>query len=578
MSFQVRAGEILGLAGVQGNGQTELCEALLGLRPIASGHIRLDGRDLTHSTPRQRLHAGVAYIPEDRQEDGLVGDFSVADNLVLDIYDRPPFASGIACDLGAIASNAAERVEEFDVRTQSARGAGGHAVRRQPAEGHPGPGDSAGSIKVLVASQPTRGLDVGSIEFVHRRIVAAARRRRGRAASSRPSSTRSTRWPTGSRSCTRAGSPASGRPRSPVEELGLLMAGSDTDPAPEPRGAAPAQPVSRSGAGRSGRAAHERAGAARSPGAAVSAPRPATATTQTDTRAPSAATWRPVRQAIIDRVLEGNSVTVTILAIFTAMVHRRPAERVHRHDGAARVGQLLLRAGRRAISQAWDTAVGAYVGAVRGLDLQPAHGGGAVPAGLSTAVHNGYLARCSTRSRRPASRPRRCCSPGWRSRCRSGPACSTSARRASSSAARSWPPTSATGSACRPSSHVIVCVIGGFVGGAVLGWVVGELKARTGAHEVITTIMLNYIMDYLLSFLLGQRACSDAGPDRPDQPGHRRQRAPAAPVRRRRCGSTRASCSRWPARSACGGCCTGPRSASSSAPSARTRARPGWPA
>src|SRR6201994_3379314 len=72
MSFQVRAGEILGLAGVQGNGQTELCEALMGLRPIASGHIRLDGRDLTHSTPRQRLHAGVAYIPEDRQEDGLV--------------------------------------------------------------------------------------------------------------------------------------------------------------------------------------------------------------------------------------------------------------------------------------------------------------------------------------------------------------------------------------------------------------------------------------------------------------------------------------------------------------------------
>jgi len=120
MSFQVRAGEILGLAGVQGNGQTELCEALLGLRPIASGHIRLDGRDLTHSTPRQRLHAGVAYVPEDRQEDGLVGAFSVADNMILDNYDRPPFASGINLHLGAIASNAAERVEEFDVRTQSA--------------------------------------------------------------------------------------------------------------------------------------------------------------------------------------------------------------------------------------------------------------------------------------------------------------------------------------------------------------------------------------------------------------------------------------------------------------------------
>src|SRR5579859_7357626 len=73
MSFQVRAGEILGVAGVQGNGQTELTEALLGLRPIASGHVRLNGHDLTHSTPRQRLHAGIAYVPEDRQEDGLVG-------------------------------------------------------------------------------------------------------------------------------------------------------------------------------------------------------------------------------------------------------------------------------------------------------------------------------------------------------------------------------------------------------------------------------------------------------------------------------------------------------------------------
>src|SRR5207247_10633908 len=89
MSFQVRAGEILGLAGVQGNGQTELCEALLGLRPVSSGHIRLNGRDLTHSTPRQRLHAGVAYIPEARQEDGLVSGLSVADNTVREAYEHP---------------------------------------------------------------------------------------------------------------------------------------------------------------------------------------------------------------------------------------------------------------------------------------------------------------------------------------------------------------------------------------------------------------------------------------------------------------------------------------------------------
>ena len=119
VSFQVRAGEILGVAGVQGNGQTELCEALMGLRPTAAGQVRLNGVDLTRTTPAQRLRAGVAYVPEDRQEDGLIGDFSVADNMVLDQYNRPPFASGINLNLRAIAANAAERVAEFDVRTAS---------------------------------------------------------------------------------------------------------------------------------------------------------------------------------------------------------------------------------------------------------------------------------------------------------------------------------------------------------------------------------------------------------------------------------------------------------------------------
>ena len=103
LSFQVRAGEILGIAGVQGNGQTELCEALMGLRPVAGGTVTLNGRDLTHATPRARLRAGIAYVPEDRTEDGLVGSFSVAENLILDMYDRPPFASGINLNLPAIA-------------------------------------------------------------------------------------------------------------------------------------------------------------------------------------------------------------------------------------------------------------------------------------------------------------------------------------------------------------------------------------------------------------------------------------------------------------------------------------------
>jgi general nucleoside transport system ATP-binding protein len=225
MSFQVRAGEILGLAGVQGNGQTELTEALLGLRPITSGHIRLNGRDLTHSTPRQRLHAGVAYVPEDRQEDGLVGAFSVADNMILDSYDRPPFASGINLDLGAIASNAAEMVQEFDVRTQSADTpvgtlSGGNQQKvilaRELGREH----------KVLVASQPTRGLDVGSIEFVHRRIV---QQRDHGVAVLIVSSELDEIYALADRIAVMYEGRITGiRPPSvPVEELGLLMAGSE---------------------------------------------------------------------------------------------------------------------------------------------------------------------------------------------------------------------------------------------------------------------------------------------------------------------------------------------------------------
>jgi ABC-type uncharacterized transport system ATPase subunit len=170
ISFQVRAGEILGVAGVQGNGQTELCEVLMGLRPAVSGSVRLDGQDLTHATPRDRLRAGIGYVPEDRQEDGLVSDFSVADNLILDVYDRPPFASGISLNLDAIRAAAISRVAEFDVRTTSTETlagtlSGGNQQKVILAR------EMSRDVALLLASQPTRGLDVGSIEFVHRRIV-----------------------------------------------------------------------------------------------------------------------------------------------------------------------------------------------------------------------------------------------------------------------------------------------------------------------------------------------------------------------------------------------------------------------
>ena len=170
LSFQVRAGEILGVAGVQGNGQTELCEALMGLRP-STGSVRLNGTDLSHASTRDRLRAGVGYVPEDRQEDGLVGDFSVAENLILDVYDRPPYASGIALDLDAVRSTAKQLVDDYDVRTTSTMTragtlSGGNQQKVIVAR------EMGRDVKLLLASQPTRGLDVGSIEFVHKQVIA----------------------------------------------------------------------------------------------------------------------------------------------------------------------------------------------------------------------------------------------------------------------------------------------------------------------------------------------------------------------------------------------------------------------
>jgi ABC-type uncharacterized transport system ATPase subunit len=170
VSFQVRAGEILGIAGVQGNGQTELVEALTGLRPIAQGRVTILGHDTTRATPRHILQHGVAHIPEDRQRDGLVLTFPVADNLVLNTYYLPPFARGIQIDERTVFASATQRVQQFDIRTPSihtlaANLSGGNQQKVIVAREFTRP------IQLLIASQPTRGLDVGSIEYIHQRIV-----------------------------------------------------------------------------------------------------------------------------------------------------------------------------------------------------------------------------------------------------------------------------------------------------------------------------------------------------------------------------------------------------------------------
>jgi simple sugar transport system ATP-binding protein len=171
VSLEVRAGEILGVAGVQGNGQTELVEAIMGLRPAASGTISLNG-DVINSWPtREILDAGVGYIPEDRGVDGLVREFSVAENLVLDTYNQAPFGSRFALNPAKIEDGAMERIDHFDIRTRSADYAvgtlsGGNQQKVIVAR------EISRTLKLLVAAQPTRGVDVGSIEFIHKQIIA----------------------------------------------------------------------------------------------------------------------------------------------------------------------------------------------------------------------------------------------------------------------------------------------------------------------------------------------------------------------------------------------------------------------
>jgi general nucleoside transport system ATP-binding protein len=169
LDLTVRSGEILCIAGVHGNGQTELVEAITGLREIDGGEIRIGGRAVPRD-PRRIFEAGVAHVPEDRLEEGLVPGFTIADNLVLNSYYLKPYADGLSLQRDAIAGSAREHVAQYDVRTPSIFNdvgnlSGGNQQKVIIAREFSRP------IKLLVAAQPTRGLDVGSIEYIHRRIV-----------------------------------------------------------------------------------------------------------------------------------------------------------------------------------------------------------------------------------------------------------------------------------------------------------------------------------------------------------------------------------------------------------------------
>ena len=170
VSFEVRAGEVLGIAGVQGNGQTELVEALTGLTRSFGGKVTLAGQDVTNATPRHLVDVGIAHVPEDRHQFGMIESYPIADNMILNTYYQEPFSHRGTMNNKAVEEHAQQLVAQYDVRTPSVYTTGGSlsggnqqkvVVAREFSR----------PIKLLIAAQPTRGLDVGSIEFIHRRII-----------------------------------------------------------------------------------------------------------------------------------------------------------------------------------------------------------------------------------------------------------------------------------------------------------------------------------------------------------------------------------------------------------------------
>ncbi len=171
LSLEIKAGEILAIAGVQGNGQSEIARAIMNLEPHVTGSINLDSAEIIGKTVNETLLAGVAYIPESRELDGLIGSFSIAENLILDTHELSPVSSNGVMDMGYIKDNAQRLIKEFDVRTQSIYDkasslSGGNKQKVVLAR------ELSRSVKLVIASQPTRGLDVGSIEFVYNRLLA----------------------------------------------------------------------------------------------------------------------------------------------------------------------------------------------------------------------------------------------------------------------------------------------------------------------------------------------------------------------------------------------------------------------
>jgi simple sugar transport system ATP-binding protein len=170
VSFEVRSGEIVGVAGVSGNGQRPLAEAIAGMQKVESGQVLLEGKSVTNLSPADMFKVGLSYIPEERMHDGCIKDFSVAENAILQDYVQEPFSKGIFLNFKAIANHAQELITSFNVKTPSQETliknlSGGNIQKLILAR------ELARNPRVLIAAQPTRGVDIGATEYIHGQLL-----------------------------------------------------------------------------------------------------------------------------------------------------------------------------------------------------------------------------------------------------------------------------------------------------------------------------------------------------------------------------------------------------------------------
>lgn len=458
VTLNVRTGEILVVAGVQGNGQTEFAQALVGLLAPRSGSFGVAGHDLTGLSPHDIAAAGVGYVPEDRQREGLVLDFTVAENLVLDLYDHAPFARGPVLDRATVRDNADQRISEFDVRASADAAvgtlSGGNQQKIVLAREFSRP------LKVLVASQPTRGLDVGSTETIYRRIV--EERDHGAAVVVISSDLDEVLGLADTIAVMYRGRiNGYAAPDTSREAIGLLMAGA---PAPAPhdlvRHPEPAGPGGHANAQPAPRVGTPTQAAARKPTAPAQAVREAIARTAA-------------------AVADVNTVVVTVLGIASALIVGAVIMVVTNPQALAAWGQVFAAPGV-AITTSWNLVYGAYaalltgsVGSEAALSETLVNAAPLMLAGLSVtlALKAGMF------------------NIGAQGQIIVGAI-------AASFVGFSLPGLPLV-------IHLPLALLAAATGGAVMGAIPGVLKARTGAHEVIVTIMLNYIALNLLVYVLG---------------------------------------------------------------------------